>query len=203
MSNGGEEPFFDIENRCSACDARSMNTNDFLRAQRGQATKRQRWQAGAILEIPVAENCWAYGQLGEEYVVAVFEGMFSERPAIEDLIHLPILFKSFVYRDVVSKGFWLKVGRVEPRSDVMNEDYRFKQDKISGALSLYHSDFAEQGWERPALLSECLELECVAVWEASHVEDRIIAARNGQECKWVSSLAIDVPRVPAHQNDIH
>lgn len=180
-----------------------MGTNNVLRAQRGQPTKRQRWQVGALVEIPIAENCWAYGQLGEEYFVAVFEGYFSDRPAIEDLVHLPILFKSFVYRYVISRGFWLKVGRVEPRGDVIKEDYRFKQDSISGTLSLYHSDFAEQGWERPALLSECLGLECVAVWEANHVEDRIIAARDGCECKWVSSLAIDLPKVPAHQNDIH
>ncbi len=156
-----------------------------------------------MVEIPIAEDCWAYGQLGEEYFVAIFEGCFSERPAIEDLILLPILFKSFVYRDAIGRGFWLKVGRVRPRFDVMKEDYRFKQDSISGELSLYHSDFAEQGWERPALLSECLGLECVAVWEASHVEDRIIAAREGYQCKWVSSLAIDLPKVPAYQNDIH
>ena len=180
-----------------------MDTNNFLRAQKGQPTKRQRWQAGALVEIPIAENCWAYGQLGEEYFVAVFEGYFSKRPAIEELIHLPVLFKTFVYREVISRGFWLKISQVEPRSDVMLEDYRFKQDKISGALSLYHSDFAEQGWERPALLSECLGLECVAVWEASHVEDRIIAERDDHECKWVTSLAIDSRKVPAHQNDIH
>ncbi|TLP68870.1 hypothetical protein FEE96_00855 [Parasedimentitalea maritima] len=174
-----------------------------LRAQRGLPTKRQRWQAGALVEIPLGENCWAYGQLGEEYVVAVFEGCFSVPPSIEDIIHLPILFKSFVYQDVISKGYWLKIGRVEPRSDVLHEEYRFMQDTITGALSLYHSEFEDQNWKQPALLSECLGLECVAVWEAGHVEDRIIATRDGRKCKWASSLAIDLFRVPAHQNNVH
>ncbi|MDA7964690.1 hypothetical protein [Ruegeria sp.] len=178
-----------------------MDAKNLMLAQRGQPSKRQRWQVGALVEIPIGESCWAYGQLGEEYFVAVLEGYFSERPTIENLIELPILFKSFVYRDVISRGYWLKVGRLEPRSDVIKEDYRFKQDQISGALSLWHSDFAEQGWERPALLSECLGLERAAVWEASYVEDRIIATRDGHECKWVNSLAIDLQRVPAHQND--
>ncbi|EBA17134.1 hypothetical protein RSK20926_09192 [Roseobacter sp. SK209-2-6] len=172
-------------------------------AQRGIPTRRQRWQVGAIVEIPIGENCWAYGQLGEEYVVAVLDGFFSARPFIEDVTQLPILFKSIVYRDVVSKGYWVRIGRAEPRSDVLQEDYCFKQDQFTGALSLYHSDFSEQGWEKPALLSECLGLECVAVWEAGHVEDRIIATRDGLKCRWVSSLAIDLSRVPAHQNDVH
>ncbi len=180
-----------------------MRVNDTIQAQRGQPSKRQRWQVGALVEIPLGSSCWAYGQLGEEYFVAVFEGCFSERPKIEEVIERPLLFKSFVYRDVISRGFWPKIGRVEPPSDVIREDLRFKQDEISGALSLWHSDFAEQGWERPASLSECLGLECVAVWEASHVEDRIIAIRDGLECKWVRSLAIDLKKVPVHQNDVH
>lgn len=180
-----------------------MKNKSYLRAQRGKPNKRQRWKAGAIVEIPLGNECWAYGQLGEEYFVAVFEGCFSARPSVEKLIQLPILFKSFIYRDVVSRGYWPKVGQAEPRKDVLQEDYRFKQDMITGALSLYHSDFSLQGYEKPALLSECCGLERVAVWEASHVEDRIIATRDGKLCKWVESLAIDVSKVPSSQNDLH
>lgn len=179
-----------------------MGSKQLIHAKRGVPTKRQRRAPGAIVEIPVAEGLWAYAQLGESPVVAVLDGVFSTRPDLNQIMELPIAFKCCVFSRAVTKGYWIKIGKMDPRPDVLVEDYAFIQDPITGELSLYHSEFSENGWRKPALLSECIGLERAAVWEASHVEDRIEALHKGTECQWAKSLEIDRSRVPKHQNDL-
>lgn len=180
-----------------------MKKADAPRARRGTPVQRQRWKPGAIVEIPVAVDLWAYAQLGEQPIAAVLQGVFATRPPLEWIFGQPISFKCWIQSDAVAKGYWIKVGQTSVRPDVLAEEYRFKQDRITGELALYHSDFAQNGWERPALLSECIGLECAAIWDTDHVEDRILAQYEGTECRWVKSMAIDLSRVPAPQNDLH
>jgi hypothetical protein len=42
----------------------------------------------------------------------------------------------------------------------------------------------------PSKKEDCIGLERAAVWEASHVEDRILDHFEGRENKWVKSLQI-------------
>ncbi|MCP4320109.1 MAG: hypothetical protein GY789_30050 [Hyphomicrobiales bacterium] len=112
----------------------------------------------------------------------------------------PLLFKIWVYRDAITKGFWLELGAADVRSDIASEDRFFKQDPITGGLAIHHSDYAATNWEKPASLSECEGLECAAVWEAGHVEDRLDAYFRNEVDQWSKSLAIDMSRVPADQH---
>lgn len=73
--------------------------------------------------------------------------------------------------------------------DEQGETYKsFKQDALSGALSLYW--YAPDGsWgEDAATASDCANLERAAVWSASHVEDRLRDYRAGRPNKWVQPL---------------
>ena len=160
---------------------------------------RQTWRAGSIVEIPLAENCRAYAQLGALPVCGFLDGRFCERATVQEILRLPLLFKIWVFRSAVTRGRWLKIGSAPVRADIAHEDHFWKQDPLSGALAIYHSEYAVTNRERPARLSECVSLECAAVWEAAHVEDRLNAHYFGTENPWTP--AIDVSRVPQHQRD--
>ena len=79
---------------------------------------------------------------------------------------------------------WVKVGQIN-HHPMLNQTHKFyKFDLISKKFSIY-----SDGIETPATREECLELECAAVWEKSHVEDRLLAKSQGEQCVWTTSLS--------------
>lgn len=81
---------------------------------------------------------------------------------------------------------------VIPLSDAEAADvYRkFKQDLISGELSIYW-EAPDCSWgEDPATRDECAGLERAAVWSPKHIEDRLRDHRAGRPNIWVDSLAL-------------
>jgi hypothetical protein len=66
----------------------------------------------------------------------------------------------------------------------------FKQDALSGALSLYWVAPDGSWGEDAATASDCAGLERAAVWSASHVEDRLRDYRAGRPNKWVRPLTV-------------
>jgi hypothetical protein len=102
-----------------------------------------------------------------------------------------VLFRIWVHNDAVKKGIWKVVGHEPLAVEDAAEPLFYKQDAITGALSLYHSLFANTGWERPASTTECDGLECAAVWDPEHVEDQLRDHYAGRPNKWVQSLSID------------
>jgi hypothetical protein len=89
----------------------------------------------------------------------------------------------------VTKGVWLVAGTIDLTEADLASPVFFKKDPINGALSIYVSD-AESGLshERPATKSEIEGLECAAVWDPQHVEDRLRDHFAGRTNKWVESL---------------
>jgi hypothetical protein len=71
------------------------------------------------------------------------------------------------------------------------EVYRsFKQDALTGALSIYW-EAPDGSWgEERADFERCVGLERAAVWDPEHVEDRLRDHRAGVPNKWVESLAL-------------
>ena len=153
--------------------------------------KRVRRRVGDILKIDLGGGVHSYGQVADEPLVVFFDGAFTEAQPPEQAIGLPRLFFIWVHNDAVKKGIWEVVGNLPlgPKNAV--EPYFYKQDAFTGALSLYHSSFADTGWEHPASATECEGLECAAVWDAEHVEDRLRDHYAGQLNKWLESLRID------------
>jgi hypothetical protein len=57
---------------------------------------------------------------------------------------------------------------------------------MNGRLTIYLL-----GDIRPAKRKECVGLECCAVWDPEHVEDRLKDHFAGIPNKWVQSMALD------------
>lgn len=155
---------------------------------------------GDVLKIPLFDNCCAYAAVSSEPLLIFYDKCEeSDGLSVDEIVDLPIAFKVFVYNDAVTSGAWPRIGNVQLSEDDLSIPYMYKQDGISGRLSIYHSDFSDTNYERSATAFECLNLECAAVWEAKHVESRLVDHFLGRENEYLKQLKIDFLKVPADQ----
>lgn len=150
-----------------------------------------RRRAGDLLKISLGDGRHSYAQLSGDPLVVFFDGAFTDDLPPSRLAELPVLFRIWVHHDAIKTGRWVVIGNQPLTAENAAEPYSYKQDAITGALSLYHSTFADTGWERPASATECEGLECAAVWDAEHVEDRLRDYYADQPNRWVESLRIE------------
>ena len=137
---------------------------------------RQHWSKGAVLEILLSDGQIVEAQMLDEPEFAFFHP--NERSKL--------LFRLWVHKFAYSDGRWRKTGKRQVSSELSEPVDRFKQDPITGKLSIYR----DQG-EVPAELGDCLHLERAAVWDPAHVESRLEDHLAGRPNRWVESLKID------------
>lgn len=164
---------------------------------RTQKQRRIRRKVGDLLLIDIGSGRHAYAQVAAEPLVIFFEGAFDEDIAIDRIPSLSVAFRLWVANHAITKGTWPVIGSRPLQPENAEEPLFYKQDTISGRLSLYHSDFAATNYERPASLEECQNLECAAVWEPEHVADRLNDHTAHRPNRWVESLRIDTTVIPA------
>ena len=126
-----------------------------------------------------------------------FDGVQTSEPLVVAVAQMPVLFRLWVMDYAITTGVWPVVGYQQLSAENAEEPFFYKQDAISGRLFLYHSSFADTGYERPASLSECQGLERAAVWDPDHVVDRLRDHLAGRPNKWVESMRIDLGRLPS------
>jgi hypothetical protein len=146
--------------------------------------KKQRITIGAILQINIENDYYTYAQILGKSAYAFFD--YKTKEPLKDLYILldkPVLFITNVYDDVVTKGHWLKVGKIELRSDLLEIPMQFIQDaQHPDRFEFYNPN---TGDITPATKQEIKGLERAAVWEASHIQDRIRDHYNGVPCAWL------------------
>lgn len=145
--------------------------------------KRQQMTIGAILEIRINSDYFVYAQIIPTRVCAFFD--FRTAEPLKDLnilLSKPILYILAVYNDVITRGEWLKVGKLPVREDLMTRPYTYIWDMIGKRYELYNPN---TGKITPSTKEECRGLEVTAVWDRHHVEDRIRDYYNGVPCKWI------------------
>jgi hypothetical protein len=154
-----------------------------------------RRREGDLLKIALGNNQHAYAQVAAEPLIVFFDGVFTDDPSPDQIASLSVLFRLLVANHAVKRGRWPVVGRAMLASEDQEEPFFYKQDAITGRLTLYHSSFAHTNWERAATLAECIGLENAAVWEPKHVEDRLRDHYAGKRNKWLDSLQIDLTAI--------
>lgn len=151
--------------------------------------KRQRRTPGSIVKIDLKNGYYNYAQLLENGVA--FFDIYTKDSELEDLSILlkkPILFIVEVYRDVISTGLWLKVGKLPIREDLKILPMQCMQDALNETrFELYNPNTGEV---TKATREECEGLERCAVWEAHHVESRLRDHYNGVPNDIVEALKI-------------
>jgi hypothetical protein len=139
---------------------------------------------GDILKIDLGENFHSYCHTLGDASYAFYEGRFDEDQKIDQIIHLPILFKIAVMDYAVKFGRWAIVGNSPLPESLAHLPAKFIQDKIDKRQFRIY----ENGEIRRATRDECIGLESAAAWDPEHVEDRLRDHFAGRENKWVKSL---------------
>ena len=151
--------------------------------------KKQKITVGAILEIDIDNQYYVYAQIIEKGGYAFFD--YQSKNHLKDftaLQQVPILFIVGVYNDVVTKGHWVKVGKLELRPDLKVQPMQYIQDPLHlSHFELYNPNTGEM---TPCGKEECEGLEYAAIWEAVHVESRIRDYYNGVSNVWVEQMRI-------------
>jgi hypothetical protein len=153
--------------------------------------KRARRRPGQFVEIDIGGGQRAFGRVLREPLFA-FYGYNSPRGVGPDLAMLagqPVAFRLMVMNHAVTRGRWPLLGAMPLTPELMASPDFFKQDAISGRLTIYNDDLAPT-FERPATRAECEGLERAAVWEPEHVEDRLRDHFAARPNKWVDSLRL-------------
>ena len=141
------------------------------------------------MKINLKNGYYNYAQLLENGIA--FFDIYTKDPELEDLSILlkkTILFIVSVYRDVISTGLWLKIGKLPIREDLKTLPMQCIQDALDETqFELYNPNTGEM---TKATREECEGLETCAVWEAYHVESRLRDHYNGVPNDIVEALKI-------------
>jgi hypothetical protein len=158
---------------------------------KGALQKRTRRVAGQVVEIDLGNGFNAYGRVLEEPLFAFYE---EYRPndlhtELAEILGWRVAFRIWVMNYAITKGRWRVIGSRPLSSEELHKPEFFKQDPINGQLSIYDDNKAPS-YERPAIFAECEHLECAAVWDPTHVEDRLRDHIAGKPNRWTNSLRI-------------
>ena len=151
---------------------------------------KQRITEGAVLEINIGGEYFVYAQILSKGLGYVFFD-FKSNEKLKDLnilLNSNVLFILMVYNDIINNGVWTKVGKLPIRFDLLIQPMKFIQDPMEPKrFEIYNPN---SGKIYKALREECEGLERAAVWEASHVEERIRDYYLGVANFWVDQLKI-------------
>ena len=138
------------------------------------------WQIGNVVEIPLENRTYSYGVVVEEPLIAFSNLYFNEpQSSFEKLFEEPV-FKIWVMKYAIGKRHWNVVGNVKVNIEI---PVFYKLDFITKKYSLYF-----ESMEKESSLEECIGLECAAVWDPEHVQERLLAISLGKESIWEKSL---------------
>ena len=133
-------------------------------------------QVGDVIQFTLPNGCYAYGRVLNDASVA-FYNETTTKPSLPPTGSRDYQFVVGVYADVLNSEEVPVVGHDPSQGpeDDWPPPYRVR-DPILGAMKIYH-----HGLMRNAAPEECVELEPAAVWDYSHLIDRLMGIRQGPE----------------------
>lgn len=152
---------------------------------------RPKWQPGSVVLVPLGDSTWGVARLLVEPLVECFDRRtaFEDAHDVADLDGAVVIFRICVMNSAVRSDRWKLVGMHPLSEEERSRTERFfKQDPLTGALSIYIERPGIEVLETPATFDECRSLERAAVWSAEHVEDRLRDFHADIPNKWVESL---------------
>ncbi|MFV5583298.1 Imm26 family immunity protein [Acinetobacter oleivorans] len=147
--------------------------------------KKQKFSIGALLQIDLKNGQYAFGRVVNKEET-LFYDFFTDN--ISNLNFAKIysakeLFRVSVMKYAITSGLWVVIDIKPIEADLALPNKYFMQDMITKEFSVYH-----QGNIIPATYEDIKGLECAAVWEPEHVEDRLRDYFAGVPNVWVEDL---------------
>ncbi|WBY08217.1 Imm26 family immunity protein [Sphingomonas sp. 7/4-4] len=153
--------------------------------------RRVKRKEGQVLKIKLQNGMFSLGISLKEPIISFFDRVYREDDLPQSVNNIPIAFSIMVMNSAITSGRWEVIYSSEIPDQLKSIPKFCKKDQVTGELSIYHEivELAPH-YERPASLEECKELEVAAVWEAEHVEDRLLDHFLGKPNIWVDQLRI-------------
>ena len=144
---------------------------------------------GSVVRIPLKDGSFGYGRLLPFPHIA-FYNYRTDKPeaGVDAITSHPIAFTLAVHKSALDA--WDVIGQ-KPLEGHLKPPMRFMQ-RIGDLSNCQIVD--PEGRERPATPQECVGLERVAVWEPSHVEDRLLDMFMNRPNRWVEQLKVKLPQ---------
>ena len=135
--------------------------------------KKEKWIKGKIFQIQLKDGSFGYCQLATLPFTNFldYRTLKKDEYKIENILNSPILFKVPVFRYAINQGNWNCIGKKEVKAEDDIEPWFFKYDSLAKKFYLYKNSTSE---EIPSTWEECKDLECAAIWEPHHVEERLL-----------------------------
>jgi hypothetical protein len=151
--------------------------------------RRQRWTKGAVVAVPLGEADFAFGQMLEEpeYVFFALRRPEVSLPTPEEVVAAPVLFRLWVMRQAHAGGRWSKMGQATIAPALAEQVLRFNQDPLRPTSIVLTYDGVSG---TPCDVDACKDVERAAVWDPSHVEDRLRDHFAGRQNRWEKSLRV-------------
>lgn len=151
--------------------------------------KKQRKIPGMVVEVDLRNGSYCYAQV-LEHGIAFFDYRSQKRlDRIEALNEVQVLFVIAVYREVITKGIWPKIGMLPIRDEFKELPMKFIQDPVDPEkFSLYNPNTGEI---TPTTKDKVIGLENAAVWASSHVEERLRDHYAGRPNVWVERFKVE------------
>jgi Immunity protein 26 len=145
--------------------------------------------AGSVVAIPLSDSDQVgFGLVLEEPLMAFFDvsAKAGHEPSLREIASYPVAFRIWVMNQPVVDGLWPVLGKMDVPEELAVAPWFFKQDPISGKITIGKTGSEERSPEPGQLVG----LERAAVWSAVHVVDRLRDHLANRPNKWVESMRL-------------
>jgi hypothetical protein len=144
---------------------------------------RGRGKIGDVLRISLENGSFAYGRILDEPLMSFYDLSTRTEVSLSEILGSPVLFRVWVMNQAVKRPTWEIIGSEPLDDNLKSKPTFFKYDRRDKAFSLYRDST-----DIPATRAQCIGLECAAVWNPEHIEDRLRDHFDGRPNKWVELL---------------
>ena len=143
------------------------------------------FKPGKVIKIELSNSMLVYGFVISDPIVAFSKAYKTPQTDWVSVFKSPS-FTICVMKYAHGKNGWAHVAQTDIAHLKNYEPTFYMYDNISKKFSTYKNNV-----ESPSTKGECLHLECAAVWDKTHIEDRLLALSENRECKWVKSMSAE------------
>ena len=144
----------------------------------------KKWLPGNVIEILLEDESISYGLVIREPLIAFSRLTYSTKVEISAELFTDIAFQTWCHNESIGKNGWSIVGYINLSEISLPAENFYRYDPIS--QEFFH--YIDNTNDIPVQREDCIDMECAAVWDKNHIEQRLYALKTGKSCIWLESL---------------
>ncbi len=150
--------------------------------------KRQKRTVGSIVKIPLEDGYHTYARI-LDYGVAFYDARTKAELSQDEIVKKKVLFRTGVYDDVITKGYWLKVGKpILLEAELLKQKPMYTEDTLNDRIIIHF-----QSKRTIVTRDEVNNIESASVWDYGAIEKRLNDYYAGRKNEAVEFMRIGRP----------